>query len=247
MPPNHSEVVAFDPIHLPILHISRSWHQYPGGRSSGHWRLRPTSTCGSSPRTARMERDRSTSSIRPLSVVAAAAETNSISRFPHPSSVCRGRAPGHNGPSRLPPIGRPRHSGSPISIRIRSTERPIQGSTEIDISDSAHPIFIKRYLYPTVNLSSFFGAKPWDIVAPPNSNYVYAADNGDAEIVRINKATGQLQEFPIPLTTDVENAFGLAISSGRLYFTLADDYDAKQLPFGAASTFGYINLSSWPE
>jgi hypothetical protein len=39
----------------------------------------------------------------------------------------------------------------------------------------------------------------------------------------------------------------LAISSGRLYFTLADDYDENELKFGAASTFGYINLSSWPD
>jgi hypothetical protein len=119
------------------------------------------------------------------------------------------------------------------------------GIDRVDIADPAHPVFVQRYLYPTVNRSTYFGAKPWDILAPPNSNYVYAADNGDAEVVRINKTTNQIQEFPIPLTTDVENAFGLAISSGRLYFTLADDYNAKELPFGAASTFGYINLSSW--
>jgi len=73
---------------------------------------------------------------------------------------------------------------------------------------------------------------------------VYATDNGDAEIVRINKLTGQMDELPIPLTSDVESGFGLAISSGRLYFTLADDYVTN---FGAASTFGYIDLSSWPQ
>lgn len=121
------------------------------------------------------------------------------------------------------------------------------GIDRVDIADPTHPTFVQRYLYPTVNISSIFGAKPWDIVAPPNSNYVYAADNGDAEIVRINKTTNQIQEFPVPLTTDLENAFGLAISSGRLYFTLADDYDENELKFGAASTFGYINLSSWPD
>ena len=117
------------------------------------------------------------------------------------------------------------------------------GVDRVDISDPAHPRFVQRYLYPTVNLSSFFGAKPWDIVAPPNSDYVYAADNGDAEIVRINKVTNQLQEVPIPLTTDLENVFGLAISSGRLYFTLANDYT---LSFGKGSAFGYLDLSSWP-
>jgi hypothetical protein len=115
----------------------------------------------------------------------------------------------------------------------------------VNISDPAHPTFVHRYVYPTVNVSTYFGAKPWDLVAPANSDYVYAIDNGDAEIVRIDKVTNQLQELPIPLTTDLENAFGLAISSGRLYFALADDYSPKQLPFGAASTFGYVDLSTW--
>jgi hypothetical protein len=117
------------------------------------------------------------------------------------------------------------------------------GIDRVDISDPAHPSFVQRYLYPTVNLSDFFGAKPWDILAPPNSDYVYAADNGDAEIVRINKVTNQLQEVPIPLTTDLENVFGLAISSGKLYFSLANDYT---LSFGKGSAFGYLDLSSWP-
>ena len=88
------------------------------------------------------------------------------------------------------------------------------GIDRVDISDPAHPRFVQRYVYPTVNLSSFFGAKPWDVVAPPNSDYVYTVDNGDAEIVRINKVTNQLQEIPIPLTTDLENAFGLAVWRG---------------------------------
>jgi hypothetical protein len=35
----------------------------------------------------------------------------------------------------------------------------------------------------------------------------------------------------------------LAVSTDRLYFTLADDYGQI---YGAASTFGYIDLSSWP-
>jgi hypothetical protein len=121
------------------------------------------------------------------------------------------------------------------------------GIDRVDVSNPAHPRFVRRYLYPAANHYTFFGAKPWDIVAPPNSDYVYATDNGDAEIVRINKVTNQLQEVPIPLTTDLENAFGLAISSGRLYFALADDFDPHQYSFGRASTFGYIDLSSWPD
>jgi hypothetical protein len=117
------------------------------------------------------------------------------------------------------------------------------GIDRVDVSDPAHPRFVQRYVYPTTNLSTVFGAKPWDILAPPNSNYIYAADNGDAQIVRIDKVTNQLQEVPIPLTTDLENAFGLAISSGKLYFALANDYT---LTFGKGSAFGYLELSSWP-
>jgi len=115
---------------------------------------------------------------------------------------------------------------------------------QVDISDPAEPRVESRYVIPSANPSSLLGPKPWDIAAPANSNYVYAIDNGDSEIVRINKLTEQMDEVPIPLTSDMENGFGLAISSGRLYFTLADDYLGN---FGAASTFGYIDLSSWPQ
>lgn len=52
-----------------------------------------------------------------------------------------------------------------------------------------------------------------------------------------------MDELAIPLTSDVENGFGLAIATGRLYFTLAND---ALTDFGEASTFGYVNLSSWP-
>jgi hypothetical protein len=113
----------------------------------------------------------------------------------------------------------------------------------VDISDPAHPRIVRRYIYPSTNASSFFGAKPWYIVAPSGSNYVYAIDNGDAEIVRINKVTNQIDEVPVPLTSDAENGFGLAVSSNRLYFTLADDNGHI---YGTASTFGYVDLSSWP-
>jgi len=115
---------------------------------------------------------------------------------------------------------------------------------QVDISDPAEPRVESRYVVPSANTSSLLGPKPWDIAAPANSNYVYAIDNGDAEIVRINKLTEQVDELLIPLTSDMESGFGLAISSRRLYFTLADDFLGD---FGAASTFGYIDLSSWPQ
>jgi hypothetical protein len=114
----------------------------------------------------------------------------------------------------------------------------------VDISNPMDPVVVHRYVYPNTNSSSLFGGKPWSIVAPPDSDYVYAMDNGDAEVVRINKVTNQLLEVPLPLTADIENGFGLAVHSNRLYFTLADD---STLNFGVASTFGYIDLSSWPD
>jgi hypothetical protein len=114
----------------------------------------------------------------------------------------------------------------------------------VDISNPTNPTLTTAYVYPDANSSSVFGAKPWTIVAPAGSNYVYAMDNGDAQIVRINKVTNQVQEVPIPLTSDLESGFGLAASSGRLYFTLADD---SLTNFGTTSTFGYIDLTTWPD
>ncbi len=124
---------------------------------------------------------------------------------------------------------------------------PSDGTTysdidQVDISVPQKPTFESKYSIPSANTSSFLGAKPWEITAPPGSNYVYAVDNGDAEVVRIDKSTKQVDELAIPLTSDVENGFGLAIASGRLYFTLAND---ALTDFGEASTFGYVNLSSW--
>lgn len=113
---------------------------------------------------------------------------------------------------------------------------------QVNISDQTKPSVMTRYVIPSANSSSLLGPKPWNIVAPAHSDYVYAIDNGDAEIVRIDKVTRQIDELAIPLTVDYENGFGLAISSGRLYFTLADDVVDN---YGAASTFGYVDLSSW--
>jgi len=114
---------------------------------------------------------------------------------------------------------------------------------QVNISDPEKPAFESKYSIPSTNPASFLGAKPWEITAPSDSNYVYTVDNGDAEVVRIDKNTKQVDELAIPLTSDVENGFGLAIASGRLYFTLAND---ALTDFGEASTFGYVNLSSWP-
>lgn len=88
-----------------------------------------------------------------------------------------------------------------------------------------------------------WGPRPWDVLDPPGSKYVYCID-ADSEIIRINKVTDHVDEVAIPLSSDLESGFGLALHAGRLYFTLADDFFWG---YGDASTFGYIPLSSWPE
>lgn len=58
----------------------------------------------------------------------------------------------------------------------------------------------------------------------------------------------------ISVTSDFEAGYGLALytdastNTTYMYFTLADDVgllDRTQPHFGAASTFGYINLTAW--
>ena len=75
-----------------------------------------------------------------------------------------------------------------------------------------------------------------------DQDYAYAAEYGDGELVRINKNTGQVDEVKIPLTSDTEQPHSLALLGGKLYFTLSDD---ARPSFGAASTFGYVNVAAW--
>ena len=88
--------------------------------------------------------------------------------------------------------------------------------------------------------TSLFGPEPWQVTA--DAKYVYAIDYGDSNLVRIIKATGQIDQVRIPLTSDAESGYGLALSGGRLYFTLADD---GQPAYGAASAIGYVNVAAW--
>ena len=100
---------------------------------------------------------------------------------------------------------------------------------------------IKPYTYPSGNAYSFLGlAQPWQVVA--DGGYVYAIDYGDSDLVRINKATGVVDKVPIPVTSDAERGYGLALSAGTLYFTLSDD---PQPAFGADSALGYVNVAAW--
>ena len=66
----------------------------------------------------------------------------------------------------------------------------------------------------------------------------YASDT----LVQINKATQQVNQIQIPVTSADEEGYGLALSGSHLFFTLADDYRTN---FAADSTFGYVDISSW--
>jgi DNA-binding beta-propeller fold protein YncE len=111
---------------------------------------------------------------------------------------------------------------------------------EVDVSNVSDPQIVEQYVYPSSNVYAFGGAEPWGVVADPT--YVYAIDYGDSNLVRIDKSTGHVDEVPLPLTSDDEDGYGLALHSNKLYLTLSDD---TRPAFGAASTIGYIDLDSW--
>jgi hypothetical protein len=75
-----------------------------------------------------------------------------------------------------------------------------------------------------------------------DQNCAYAVECGDSELVRINKNTDQRDEVGIPMTSDTQQPHSLALSGGKLYFTLSDDDPPS---FGAASTFGYVDIAAW--
>jgi hypothetical protein len=90
---------------------------------------------------------------------------------------------------------------------------------------------------------------PWQVVS--DGTYAYAIDYGDANLVRINEATGHMDETPLPLTSDTEQGYGLTMvtqgSDTRLYFTLSQDpaLTSTATTFGMATTFGWVDLNSW--
>jgi hypothetical protein len=106
----------------------------------------------------------------------------------------------------------------------------------VDVATGA----ITPHAYPSRNSYSRLGAEPWQVVV--DTNDVYAIDYGDSNLIRINKVNGQIDQVPIPLTSDTEQGYGLALSGGKLFFSLADDLRPA---FGGASTIGYVDLSTW--
>jgi streptogramin lyase len=110
--------------------------------------------------------------------------------------------------------------------------------SRVDISTGA----ITRYRLAAdgSRANSLFGPEPWQVTS--DAGYVYAIDYGDSNLVRINEETGQIDQVKIPLTSDAESGYGVALSGGRLYFSLADDGQPK---YGAASAIGYVNIAAW--
>ncbi len=111
--------------------------------------------------------------------------------------------------------------------------------SRIEEFDTATGVFTP-YAYSSNNTYSPYGAEPWQVAA--DGHYVYAIDYGDDDLVRINKATGTIDQSKLPVTSDTEEGYGLTISGSRLYFSLSDD---PRPTFGSVSTIGYINLAAW--
>jgi hypothetical protein len=114
------------------------------------------------------------------------------------------------------------------------------GTSEIfEVDTNVNPPQVTSYTLNSLIPGTLEGYG-WQIVA--DANYVYATEYGDSDLVRINKNTGQIDVVPIPLTSDSEEAYELAISGANLYFTLADDQPPS---YQAASAFGYVNIAAW--
>ncbi len=119
------------------------------------------------------------------------------------------------------------------------------GVREIDISTPGTPTDIADYQFSSTNADAVLGAYPWEIAA--DSNYVYAIDYGDDNLVRIDKGTGHTDTVALPIYCDCQEGYGLAIDGTRLYFTMADDgaLSSTSPPAYPMSTIGYIDLSTW--
>jgi hypothetical protein len=100
---------------------------------------------------------------------------------------------------------------------------------------------VTSYDYTPTNAYSTFPypstptAYSWQVVA--DADYVYASDFGDANLVRIQTSApnpGEIDEVPLPVNSDQERGFGLALDGDTLYFTTTN-----------GGTLGYINIGAW--
>lgn len=100
---------------------------------------------------------------------------------------------------------------------------------------------VATYSYTPTNAYNTFAspnnpvAYSWQVVA--DASYVYAVDFGDSNLVRIETAgpnAGEIDEVPLPLNSDLERGFGLALDGSTLYFTTTN-----------GGTLGSINIGAW--
>jgi hypothetical protein len=128
-------------------------------------------------------------------------------------------------------------------------------TSEIDRVDTQSGS-VTRYTYSGTNKYSCVPhngvctpvATTWQVLS--DGSYAYAIDYGDENLLRINEATGQMDETPIPVVSDTEEGYGLTMvkvgSDTRLYFTLSQDpAHLTTSTFGMATTFGWVDLTSW--
>jgi hypothetical protein len=71
-----------------------------------------------------------------------------------------------------------------------------------------------------------------------DANNVYLSEFNDVDLVRFSKATQLFDEIPLPMTSSDIVMNSLAISNGRLYFTLAGGWAND-------AALGYVDVASW--
>jgi hypothetical protein len=118
---------------------------------------------------------------------------------------------------------------------------PVSASTTVDTWSSANPW--SRY-YPPLDVTYGF-AVPWEVAT--DGRYIYTIGYGDSQVVRFDaqNPTNPPVTLQLPVFSDTQEGYGLAVNNGRLYFTLADDGGKNTWTFGSFSTFGYVDLNSW--
>lgn len=91
-------------------------------------------------------------------------------------------------------------------------------------------------------MSSFFAGFPWQIRVTDDA--VYLGEYADVSLVRYTKATGEMDELPVPFATGDVNLHSIDIDDQeRLWFTLSAEGSALLDP--EASTIGYVDLADW--
>ncbi len=91
----------------------------------------------------------------------------------------------------------------------------------------------------------FFGGFPWSLRVDDDA--VYFGEYSTSNILRFDKATATFDEIRVPMATSQVALHSIDMDSAtdRLWFTLSND---NKVPLDrAASTIGYIDLSSWRE